>query len=106
MTEQKGDKCKEYTEGHTKWYKDLHFYIFKFNRERWGETKHTLDSSSMSNSNIADMIIKSVREGTFISLEKVSMIEYGKNYGGHAPSCMTPKCERGNTGWPKCVKID
>ena len=101
--EKKG--CEQYLEGHTEWYKDRHFYLFKFNRGKWGETKHTIDSYTMGNSNIAELISGSIREGTFISLEKISMIEYGNHFGGSKPCCMTQSCDQGN-GWPKCVKID
>lgn len=49
------EQCKNYASAHTRLYKNTRFYIFKFNRERFGSIRHTLSTSNMHNGNILEI---------------------------------------------------
>ena len=97
-------QCEKYLKANTEIHGDRHFYLFKFDRNVFGLTTHTLASDKMHNSNILDIIKDSLKEGTFVSLEKITIKEYAQNGGGDIPCCLS-NCEyKGD--WPPCIKKD
>ena len=97
-------QCEKFSKSHTEIYGDRHFYLFSFNRSAFGLTTHTLDSNNMYNGNILDLINDSLNEGTFVSLEKITIKEYTQKGGGDIPCCLG-NCEY-EGDWPPCIKKD
>jgi len=90
---------------HAELYKGISYYVFRFGREVVGPTptRNAFSSANMHSSNIREIIESSLSDGTFISLEKVTMREYSLNGGGDIPCCIH-ECMKGmSKGYPKCV---
>lgn len=98
------EQCEKYSKAHTEIYRDRYFYLFKFNRKGVGLTEHTLASNNLYSSNILDLMRDSLDEGTFISLEKITIKEYAQKGGGDIPCCLR-NCEYKGV-WPPCIKKD
>jgi hypothetical protein len=103
-------KCQSYKKPHTETYKNYHFYFFNMYLPEPIQGEKTREwvfsSSSMSRSNISEMVTDALKEGRFIELKEITMKEYADNGGGDIPCCLK-NCKRINRrGYPLCVSVE
>jgi hypothetical protein len=105
------EQCEQYREAHTRIFRDNHFYLFTFQRThatlqstRQSLTTHAFDSKTLPASNLSEIIIRSLEEGTFVSLEEVPIKTYAENGGGRIPFCLRQCKHEGD--WPPCMRED
>ena len=96
------EQCEKYTKSHTQRYANMHFYLVKFNRPDFTQVTHTFSSSNMQRSNILDLISRALEQGSFASLEKITIKQYSQNGGGDIPCCLMNCQYEGD--WPPCMQ--
>jgi hypothetical protein len=98
------EECERYSNSHTRMHAGKHFYLFKFNRGAFGLTAHAFSSDSMHSSNILNLMNRSLEDGSFVSLEKITIKQYAQHGGGDVPCCIRNCTYEGD--WPPCIKMD
>ena len=97
-------QCEDFSKMHKSMYGGRHFYILIVDRRGFGLTPYEFSSSNIHQGNILAIMEKSIADGTFKGLSKVTIKEYAHSGGHDVPCCLRGCKYEGD--WPPCMRKD